>query len=256
MFALAAALLAPGEVRENVPYRPALGDPYIEERCRLDLWLPEGVSNYPLVVWLHGGGLEGGGKSIPDELKNQGIAVAAPNYRFTPRVKASVCIEDAAAAVAWIIKDLGVPPERIILSGHSAGGYLASMIGLDKRWLAPHGIDPNSFAGIVPFSGHTITHFARRKELGMADTQPLVDDMAPLSYVRNDAPPMLLLTGDREKELLGRYEEVAYFWRMLKVVRHPDAELIELPGADHGGMVAPGMPHLLKFVRERTQKSR
>jgi acetyl esterase/lipase len=256
MLALAISLLSTGEIRENIPYRPALGDAYIEERCRLDLWLPEGSSSYPLVVWLHGGGLEGGSKSIPEELKNQGVAVAAPNYRLTPRVKASVCIEDAAAAVAWIIKDLGVPPERIILSGHSAGGYLASMIGLDKRWLTPYGIDPNAFAGIAPFSGHTITHFARRKELGMADTQPLVDDMAPLTYVRKDAPPMLLLTGDREKELLGRYEEVAYFWRMLQVVGHPNAKLIELPDVNHGEMVAPGMPHLLRFVRERIPTSR
>ncbi len=254
MLVLALSLLNPGELRENVPYRAAAGDPYIEERCSLDVWLPKGAAeNIPVVIWLHGGGLEGGSKSIPEALKGQGVAVVAPNYRLTPRVKSAVCIEDAAAAVAWTVNSLGISPGRIFLSGHSAGGYLASMVGLDKRWLAPYGIDPNGFGGLAPFSGHTITHFARRRELGMADTQPWVDDMAPLTYVRKDAPPILLLTGDRDKELLGRYEEVAYFWRMLKVAGHTDAELVELPGADHGGMVAPGIPHLLRFVREHSR---
>lgn len=256
MFVLAASLLTQGEIRENIPYRPDGGDAYVDERCRLDVWLPEGAKDFPVVIWFHGGGLEGGSKSIPDELKNQGIAVVAPNYRLTPRVKVTQCIEDAAAAVAWTVKNLpamGASPKKVFLSGHSAGGYVASMVGLDKRWMAPHGIDADSFAGIAPFSGHTITHFARRKELGMADTQPLVDELAPLTFVRKDAPPMLLLTGDREQELLGRYEEVAYFWRMLQVVGHPDAKLIELPDVNHGGMVAPGMPHLLRFVQKHSK---
>ena len=40
-------------------------------------------------------------------------------------------------------------------------------------------------------------------------TQPLLDEMAPLYHVRDDAPPLLLITGDRELEMLGRYEENA-----------------------------------------------
>ena len=42
-------------------------------------------------------------------------------------------------------------------------------------------------------SGQVVTHFERRRELGLPDTQPLVDDMAPLSYVRPDCRPMLCL---------------------------------------------------------------
>lgn len=63
---------------------------------------------------------------------------------------------------------------------------------------------------------------------------------------------MLLITGDRELELLGRYEETAYFWRMLRVAGHPDVQLIELKGYDHGGMADPAFPYLIEFVRARS----
>ncbi len=70
------------------------------------------------------------------------------------------------------------------MSGHSAGGYLASMVGLDKRWLARHGVDADQIAGLIPFSGHAITHFTIREERGLPGTQPVVDDLAPLYHVR------------------------------------------------------------------------
>ncbi|MDA3873347.1 MAG: lipase, partial [Kiritimatiellae bacterium] len=73
--------------------------------------------------------------------------------------------------------------------------------------------------------------------------------MAPLYHVRADAPPTLLITGDREKEILGRYEENAYFWRMMRVAGHPNIELIEIPGTDHGGMVAPAFSYFMPFIR-------
>ena len=84
----------------------------------------------------------------------------------------------------------------------------------------------------------------------------------PLLYhIRADASPLLLITGDREKELLGRYEENAYLWKMMQVVEHPDTTLLELEGFDHGQMAEPAFPLLLDFVdriskvrRPRTRK--
>jgi hypothetical protein len=73
-------------------------------------------------------------------------------------------------------------------------------------------------------------------------------------HVRRDAPPLLLISGDRNQELLGRYEESAYFWRMMKIVGHPDIELIELTGRDHANMIEPAYEHLLQFVRERSAR--
>lgn len=241
------------DTQENIPYYSSelmLADAYVNERCVLDIYRPLEVEGYPTIVWFHGGGLTGGNKYIPDELKGKGVAVVAVNYRFYPKVNAPVYIEDAAAAVAWVLTHIGEyggDPELVFVSGHSAGGYLASMVGLDKRWLLAHGIDANRIAGLIPFSGHTITHFTVREERGIEGTQPIIDDLAPLYHVRADAPPLLLITGDRELELLGRYEENAYLMRMMRVVGHPDARIYEMDGYGHG-MTAPAFPLLLKEV--------
>ena len=236
-------------------YRPdSEPDVYARERCKLDVYHPVGASAVPAVVWFHGGGLTGGNRSIPSALKGQGIAVVAVDYRLSPKAKAPAYIEDAAAAVAWTFKNIaryGGDTNRIFLSGHSAGGYLASLVTLDRRWLAVHSVDPDRLAGLVPFSGQSITHFAIREERGLGRTRPLIDDLAPVYHVRKDAPPMLLISGDRNHELLGRYEESAYFWRMLKEVGHPSVELLELQGYDHGQMAAPAFPLLLRFIRQQ-----
>jgi len=243
----------------DIPYysdSESLADEYINERCVLDLYHPEGKKGYPTIVWFHGGGLTGGNKSIPWELKEKGMAVVAVNYRLYPKIKAPVYIEDAAAAVAWVfnhIEEYGGDPELIFITGHSAGGYLTSMVGLDKRWLQAHKIDANRIAGLIPFSGHTITHFTVRAERGIEGTQPIVDDLAPLFHVRKDAPPLLLITGDRELEMMGRYEENAYLWRMMKVVGHPDTKLYEMDGYGHN-MLTPAFPLLIKEVERIVKK--
>lgn len=230
-------------------------NPFKREACRLDLYYPEGVEGFPTVVWLHAGGLVSGQRYIPGELMEKGFAVAAVDYRLAPKAKAPEYIEDAAAATAWVmekIERVGGSPDKVVVAGASAGGYLSLMVGLDKSWLAKHEIDANRLAGIVSLSGHTITHFTVREEQGISKTVPVVDQLAPLHHVRGDAPPMLLVTGDRELELLGRYEETAYLWRMLKVVGHKNVELHEIKGKDHGGVERPGHQFLLGFM-ERFQ---
>ncbi len=229
---------------------------YMTERCRLDVYYPTDVKDFATVVWFHGGGLKAGNRFVPRELKEQGLAVVAVNYRLNPHVKSPAYVEDAAAAVAWTFKNIatyGGSPQRIFVSGHSAGGYLTSMVGLDKRWLAAHKIDADQIAGLIPFSGHTITHFTVRAERGIDGKQPIIDDMAPLYHVRKDAPPLLLITGGRDLEMLGRYEENAYMWRMMQVAGHPDTTLHELEGFNHGQMAAPAHHLLLRFVKRIVQ---
>ena len=82
----------------------------------------------------------------------------------------------------------------------------------------------------------------------MAGEQPIIDEFAPLYHVRADAPPLILITGDRELELLGRYEENAYLMRMMKVAGHQQTYLYEIQGFDHGGMADPAFSILLKHV--------
>ena len=226
-------------------------DAYIASQCTLDIYYPKGIKNFATIVWFHGGGLTGGTKEIPKALIEKGYAVVGVEYRLSPKAKAPAYIEDAAAATAWVFQHIaayGGSTNLIFISGHSAGGYLGMMITLDKKYLSKYNIDANNIAALIPFSGQAITHFTIRQERGMKETQPLIDEYSPLYYVRADAPPMLLITGDREKELLGRYEENAYLARMMKLAGHKQTTLYELQGFDHGGMAEPAFPLLLKEV--------
>jgi acetyl esterase/lipase len=226
-------------------------DAYIQSQCKLDFYYPKGVKNYATIVWFHGGGITGGSKEIPKALTEKGYAVVGVGYRLSPKAKAPAYINDAAAAVAWVFQHIaqyGGSNQHIYISGHSAGGYLGMMITMDKKYLAAYSIDANRVAGLIPFSGQAITHFTVRQERGIKDTQPIIDEYAPLFHVRADLPPMLLITADREKELLGRYEENAYLLRMMKLVGHKRTRLYELDGYDHGGMAQPAFPLLLNEV--------
>ena len=62
------------------------------------------------------------------------------------------------------------------------------MLAFDKKYLNKYQIDANKIAGLIPFSGQAITHFTVRNERGIKDTQPVIDDYAPLYFVRADAP--------------------------------------------------------------------
>jgi acetyl esterase/lipase len=238
----------------DVLYRDTTNaDEYMMQRCRLDLYFPVSSGNFKTVVWFHGGGLQGGNKFIPEQLQGQGFAVVAANYRLYPKVKSPVYVDDAAAATAWVfanIEEYGGDKTKIFVAGHSAGGYLTSMIGLDKSYLNKYDVDADSIAALIPFSGHTITHFTVRKERGMDNTAIVVDSMAPLCHIRKNAPPFVFITGDREKEMLGRYEENAYMYRMMKVVGHEHVILYELEGFDHSAMAKPALFILVDYVKK------
>ncbi len=241
-------------LQENIIYKDGSTlSAYEKERCVLDIYYPENKEEFTTIVWFHGGGIMGGKKFIPPQLKDKGVAIVAANYRLHPQVKCPEYIEDAAAAVAWVfrnIQDYGGDPDKIIVSGHSAGGYLASMVGLDASYLEAYQVDANKIAALIPFSGHAVTHFTIRKERGIPGTQVLADEYAPIYHVRPDAPPYIIITGDRNLELLGRYEENAYMWRMMQQAGHSQTEIYELDGYNHGDMAAPAFHILMNQVKK------
>jgi acetyl esterase/lipase len=245
--------------KSNIKYYPESiykNDAYATERCVVDIYYPKNTKGFATIIWFHGGGLTGWHKEIPEELKDKGYCIIGVGYRLSPKVKAVNCIEDSAAAIAWVFNTIdkyGGDPNKIFISGHSAGGYLGLMTVLDKHYLAKYNIDSNKVAGLIPFSGQCITHFTVRQEKGMRDTQPLIDEMAPLFHVRGDAPPLLLITGDRELEMLGRYEENAYMARAMKLNGHEKTRLLELDGYGHN-MAYPAFPLLLNEVQRVLEK--
>jgi len=245
----------------NIPYYSesvSHTDEYIRERCVLDVYYPKNSVGFPTIVWFHGGSLTGGHKEIPEALKEKGVCIVAVNYRLSPGVTAPKYIEDAGAAVAWVFKNIsrfGGDSSLIFVSGHSAGAYLTCMVGLDKKWLKVYDVDANNIAGLISLSAQTITHKTIRNERGIRETQPIVDEFAPLFHVRADAPPLLLITGDREMEMLGRYEENAYMLRMMKLVGHKQSKLFELDGYGHS-MTEPAFPLLIKEVRRIVEEKK
>lgn len=240
--------------KNNISYIAASEkDAYRTERCKLDVYFPENAKEYATIVWFHGGGLTGGEKGIPEQLKNKGVAVVAVNYRLSPKATHPSYIEDAATAVAWVFENIekfGGSANKIFVSGHSAGGYLTLMIGLDKSYLAKHNIDADKIRGLIPISGQTNTHYTIKQERNLPFDIPLIDAYAPLNHARKGIPPTLLVSGDRTKELLARYEENAHLAAILKGLGNTDIEIYELEGFDHGNVYIPGCYLMIDWIKK------
>jgi acetyl esterase/lipase len=256
-------------VVRDVPYKSGDGlTEYERERCKLDLYLPDGVREFATVVWFYGGGLEGGDKghkvnvAIAATLAKHGIGCAVVNYRLAPKASYPAYLDDAAAGVAWALGNVverGGDPKRVFVSGHSAGAYLTAAIGYNPKFLAKYRVSTGQLAGLIPVSPQVFTHFQIRKERGVPNprTTPVIDEDAPAYHARADAPPTLILMGDDDWP--GRLEECQYFVKLLKVLKHPDAELRVIPGRNHNSIAEkaaeagdPAMGAVLRFIGKRS----
>ena len=212
-----------GAVLTNVLYKSGVLTDYEQQRCVLDVYAPNSQTGFATLVWFHGGGLTAGSKDGADtkqiarSLARGGVAVVVPNYRLSPRVKFPAYIQDAAAAVAWTrahIAEHGGDTGRLFIGGHSAGGYLTLMLGLDKHYLQDFGVAPTAVAGLIPVSGQTVTHFTVRAERGLGKHTITADAAAPVYFTRKDTPPMLVLYADHD--MAARAEENAYLVALLQ----------------------------------------
>jgi acetyl esterase/lipase len=204
------------KVIANVGYRENAEPASVTDSnaCRLDLYLPGDGEVRAALLWLHGGGLTGGSRDsaatvrIARRLANEGIAVASADYRLNPHVNFPAYIADAAAAYAWLQKNIvahGGDDRRVFIGGHSAGAYLALMVGLDDAYLRECGVEISTVAGVVAISGQTSTHFTVRAERNLSAERVIVDDAAPLFHVQKRAFPFLILYAGNDMAL--RVEE-------------------------------------------------
>ena len=196
------ALLSVGSptqaVARDVAYGPL-------QRQKLDIWAPTGKATKPrdVVIFFYGGSWNSGDRALYGfagrALAERGYLVVIPDYRLVPDVRFPGFVEDGAAAVAWVrahAKAYGGNPERIHLTGHSAGAHIAALLSLDPEWLAKARAPKNSiksFAGLAgPYDFVPFTSDASKAAFGhLPDPTPT----QPITYVRRDAPPMLLVTG-------------------------------------------------------------
>ncbi len=253
----------PVTVQQNLAYKTGEGlTAYEQERCRLDLYLPADRNSFPTLVWLHGGALTSGTKddgsvvAVARHFADSGVAVACVNYRLIPLAEYPAGIADTAAAFAWVkqhIAEHGGDPSRLFLGGHSAGGYLTLMVGLDARYLKAHGLDTTAIAGLVPVAGQTLTHYSIREERGLPKDRIIADEAAPLHHVRKDAPPMLILYA--ENDMAMRAQENELLAAALRQAGHTGTTLRMIKGHDHGsvgnGLALPGdegFAEVMKFI--------
>ena len=223
-------------------------------QCRLDLSIPAGGGGLPTLVWFHGGGFVEGGRNLAEiELMGESLIIAAAGYRLSPPAGPSDFLEDAAAATAWVLKNIagrGGDPGKVFVGGHSAGGYLAALIGMDSRWLEPHGISNLRLAGIIPVSAQVTTHFLVKRLRGDSgpEFRPRIDEYAPLFHAAKELPPICLVLGDRHIEYPNRVEENELLAAALRNLGHARTEFHENPGLDHGTVIPAAWKIIPRFL--------
>lgn len=215
---------------------------YADGKDRLDVYLPEGVTNAPVIFSLHGGALSAGDRTeerfVGQRFAAAGYVTVVTSYRLSPEVSHPAHIQDAAAAFAWVKRNIrkhGGDPDRIIVIGHSAGAYLAMLLATDARYLAAHKLSPSDIKGIVPVSG-----FFWVDKPGVAPDRPkyvwgndrkVWIDSSPSRYLRADLPPVLLIDTDGDED--WRQQQNVDMAAALRAAGHKDVTTHKVIGRTH-----------------------
>lgn len=228
---------------------------------RLDLFVPEGLKNAPVLLFVHGGGWTSGDKNlysfIGRAFAEQGFATAVINYRLSPQVQHPAHIEDVARAFSWVhtnIAQYGGNPEKIFVMGHSAGGHLVALLALDEKYLQAHGLTLAAIKGVIPISGvYDVTEaFTLYRSVFGADPQQR-QDASPITHVGPNKPPFSILYAQFDFPGLGTQAQ-----QLLALLRQHENEatITEIPNRDHVTIITNiGAPNdqttqeILKFLQ-------
>jgi acetyl esterase/lipase len=232
-------------VIRDVPYLQ--GASYAGGKDTLDLYLPEGRRNAPVIVWYYGNQLMGGDKSedafVGRRFASAGFVTAVVNYRLSPGVSHPAHVQDAAASFAWVkrhIGEYGGDADRVFASGYSAGGYLVALLATDARYLAAHKLSPRDIRGAVPVSAF---YWVERR--GVApDRDPSVwgtdravwVDASPAHHLGAGAPPMLILYADGDED--WRREQNVEAVAAMKTAGHASVELTMIGNRNHATIMS------------------
>ena len=196
----------------------------------LDIFLPDQTTKkIPIFIYLHGGGLESGGKEVilPERFIEKNIGVVSINYRLYPHVRYPDFVWDCAAGVKWVLDHIGEYTEvsEIYMGGSSAGAYIAMLLCFDSRYFLTYGIDIRKISGFVFNAGQTTTHFNVLRERGMDSRRCVVDEAAPLYHIKdyNDQPPILIFCADND--IPNRYEQTLLLMGTLKQMNYPEENI-------------------------------
>ncbi|HEX3535235.1 MAG TPA: alpha/beta hydrolase fold domain-containing protein [Stellaceae bacterium] len=133
------AFLGEGSVPLKDERDLSLPGPHGQVPCRL--YMPDGVTRPPLLVYAHGGGFMQGSLTSWDHLmrelvRQSGVAALSVDYQLSPEVKFPVAFDEMVAMTRLAIREgsgFGIDPSRIALGGDSAGANLALATALAMR---------------------------------------------------------------------------------------------------------------------------
>jgi acetyl esterase/lipase len=177
-------------------------------RHRLDIYVPKGHKDFPVIFMVHGGAWTIGDKNqfgiyklLGKALTRHGIGMVSTNYRLSPAVQHPEHIRDVARAFAWTHKNIstyGGRPSELFVSGHSAGGHLAALLATDDTYLRREGLSLKTVRGAMPISGVYSIPRDPIFNLAFGTDLTLRKKASPISHARPDAPPFLILCAEHE----------------------------------------------------------
>jgi arylformamidase len=235
------------EVRRS--YRCELDIPYgSHPKQILDIYYPStSVTNAPVLVFLHGGGFQEGDPALygyiaPPYLEDGTIVVSA-GYRLIPDAYFPESATDIHQLVAWLytgISQRGGNPDRMFLSGHSAGAIQTAHVTFKNRWTAASGVPADVIKGAVPVSG-LFDFRAGKWEFFRADSSTPDRFLDGMDYV-----PRLSIIAYGSNENIAEFSQQGSALGRAIESTGGAVEVMELPGEDHADTVLslgkPGHP--------------
>jgi acetyl esterase/lipase len=169
----------------------------------LDIYMPQGKKNVPVIVYFHGGALLMGDKSWGEDIGNKiaesGIGLVSVNYRLSPEFQHPTHVNDAAAATAWVIKNIdgyGGNPQKVYVGGHSAGAYLAALLAIDSSLLQIHEIEDSKLAGAVLISPFLYVEETAKDRIEKDSIYQTIWGNDPQSWIQASVKPHILPNRD------------------------------------------------------------
>ena len=209
----------------------------------------------PCVVCIHGGGFRAGKRDGYDgliqNLARNGFAAVTVSYRLAPKYQFPAAVHDTKAAVRWVRANAakyGIDPDRIGVTGGSAGGHLAQFLGVTPgvAEFEGDGGNPNVSSHVkcvVNVYGPSDFTKSYGKSVDAAEVLPLFLGgnlqtalpahirSSPLNWVTPNAAPTLCIHGTEDKYVA--HEQAVWMIDRLKA-SGVEAQLLTLQGAGHG----------------------
>jgi acetyl esterase/lipase len=236
---------------------------------KLDLYLPKGHKDFPVLFFVHGGAWLHGDKSflgvysgLGSFFARQGVGVVVTNYRLSPAVMHPEHVRDVARAFAWThqhIAEYGGRPDQLFVCGHSAGGHLISLLVTDETYLKALGLGAKDVRGAIPVSGVYVIPNNKTFATVFATDAEVRRQASPQHHVKPALPPFLILYADKDYPACGKGPSEA-FCKALKD-KGNKAETVEAKESDHFQIIlaaaladSPVSRAILGFITAQTGK--